>query len=196
MEEGCQAFEAYITDLRELFLSCCEVTRQGIVLWDTTPIVFNKPEVIPEVRPDPSPSCNDIQSMIDYALVRQAKSTNELLRRLIEEWDGKKLDATSVNPSSSTCAISFTQTNLHVSGLSAGGTSMPNPSAQPMNHFHSRTTIECLAPTFRMPQQTTANMFRQGYTHTTPSFSMPNPGSAPYTSEYNGRSYPNPNSNY
>jgi hypothetical protein len=26
MEEGRQAFEAYITDLRELFLSCCEVT--------------------------------------------------------------------------------------------------------------------------------------------------------------------------
>jgi hypothetical protein len=25
---------------------------------------------------------------------------------------------------------------------------------------------------------------------------MPNPGSAPYTSEYNGRAYPNPNSNY
>jgi hypothetical protein len=25
---------------------------------------------------------------------------------------------------------------------------------------------------------------------------MPNPGSAPYTSRYNGRAYPNPNSNY
>jgi hypothetical protein len=49
MEEGRQAFEAYITDLRELFLSCCEVTRQGIVPWDTTSIVFHKPEVIPEV---------------------------------------------------------------------------------------------------------------------------------------------------
>jgi hypothetical protein len=59
-EEGRQAFEAYIADLRELFLSRCEVTRQGTVLWNTTPIIFHKPEVIPEVRPDPSPSRNDI----------------------------------------------------------------------------------------------------------------------------------------
>jgi hypothetical protein len=59
-EEGRQAFEAYIADLRELFLSPCEVTRQGTVLWNTTPIIFHKPEVIPEVRPDPSLSHNDI----------------------------------------------------------------------------------------------------------------------------------------
>jgi hypothetical protein len=58
--EGHQSFEAYIADLREIFLSHCKVTRQGIVLRDTTPIVFNKPEVIPEVRPDPSTSHNDI----------------------------------------------------------------------------------------------------------------------------------------
>jgi hypothetical protein len=32
MEEGRQTFEAYIADLRELFLSCCEVTRQVTVL--------------------------------------------------------------------------------------------------------------------------------------------------------------------
>jgi hypothetical protein len=88
-EEGRQAFEAYIADLRELFLSRCEVMWQGIVLRDTTPIVFHKPEVIPEVRPDPSSSHNDIQFMIDSTLERQAKSTDELLRRLIEEWDGK-----------------------------------------------------------------------------------------------------------
>jgi hypothetical protein len=90
---------------------------------------------------------------------------------LIEERDGKKLDASSVNLSSSTYAISFTQTN-------------PHPSAQPMNHFHSQT-IEDSAPTFGMPQQTTTNMFGQGYTHITPSFFMPNPGLAPYTSGYN-----------
>jgi hypothetical protein len=54
-DEGWQAFEAYITDLKEFFLS-----RQGTVLWDTTPIVFHKPKVIPEVWPDPSPSRNDI----------------------------------------------------------------------------------------------------------------------------------------
>jgi hypothetical protein len=114
---------------------------------------------------------------------------------LIEEWDRKKLDATKVNPSS-TCSIRFTQTNPHTSGPSVGGTSMPNPSAQPVNHFHSGTTIEGSAATFRMPQQTMASKFGQGYTHIAPSFSMPNPGSDPYTFGYNDRVYPNPNGNY
>jgi hypothetical protein len=63
------------------------VTPQLTVLQDTTPIVFNKPEV----WPDPSPSRNDIQFIIDFALERQAKNTDELLRRLIEERDGKNL---------------------------------------------------------------------------------------------------------
>jgi hypothetical protein len=54
-------------------------------------IVFHRAEVIPEVRPDPSPSCNDIQSMINSTLERQVKSTDELLRRLIEESYGKHL---------------------------------------------------------------------------------------------------------
>jgi hypothetical protein len=49
--------------------------------------------------------------MINSMLERQAKSTDELLCRLIEDRDGKKLDASSVNPSSSTCAVNFTQTN-------------------------------------------------------------------------------------
>jgi hypothetical protein len=171
------------------------MARQGIVLQDTTSIVFHKPEVILEVRPDPSPSHNDIHVMIDYALERQAKSTDELLRRLIEERGGKKPDATKVNHSS-TCTGSFTQTNPHTSGPSTGDTSMSNPSTQPVKHFHNRNTIEGSAPTFRMPQQTMANMFGQGYTHTMPSFSMPNSGSALYTSRYNGRIYPNPNGNY
>jgi hypothetical protein len=69
-EEGRKAFEAYRTDLKELFLSHCEVTWQGTVLLNTTPIIFNKPEVIPEVRPDPSPSRNDIQAMINSVLER------------------------------------------------------------------------------------------------------------------------------
>jgi hypothetical protein len=130
MEEGHKAFKAYRPSLEELFLSCYEVMWHGTVLKDTTPIVFNKPKVIPEVRPDPSPSRNDIQSMINSVLERQAMSTDELLRKLIEKRDGKRLDATSVNPSSFTCAVSFTQINPHTSGASAGGTSMPNPSSQ------------------------------------------------------------------
>jgi hypothetical protein len=89
MEEGCKVFEAYCVNLEELFLSRCEVTRQGTILKDTTPIVFTKPEVIPEVQPNPSPSLNDVKNMINYALERQAKSTDELLHRLIEERDGK-----------------------------------------------------------------------------------------------------------
>jgi hypothetical protein len=90
--------------------------------------------------------------MINSVLERQAKSTGELLCRLIEERNEKKLNATSVNHFSSTCAVSFVQTNPHTSGASTGGTSMPHPSAQPMNHFHSRTTIEDSAPTFRVLQ--------------------------------------------
>jgi hypothetical protein len=104
-------------------------------LKDTTPIIFNKPKVILEVWPNSLPSLNDVQNMINYALERQAKSTDELLHRLIEERDGKKLDATSANLSS-TCAVSFTQANPHTSGPSVGGTSMPNTSTQSMDHFH------------------------------------------------------------
>jgi hypothetical protein len=136
-KDGRKAFKVYHANLEELFLLRCEVTRQGTVLKDTMPIIFNKPEVIPGVRPNPLPSLNDVQNMINSALERQAKNTDVLLRSLIEEQDGKKLDATSANPSSSTCAISFAQTNPHISGPLTGDTSMPNPSVQPMNHFHS-----------------------------------------------------------
>jgi hypothetical protein len=88
--------------------------------------------------------------MINSALQRQAKSIDELLHRLIEEWDIKKPDATIINPSSSSCTISFAQTNPQTSGTSAGGTIMPSASAQPMNHIHNRTSIEGSAPTFGM----------------------------------------------
>jgi hypothetical protein len=108
----------------------------------------------------------------------------------------EKLDATSANPSSSTCAVSFTKTNPHTSGPSVGGISMSNPFAQLVNHFDSRTTIAGSAPTFGMPQRTMASMFEQGYIHTAPSFTISNPGLAPYTPCYNGRAYPNPNSSY
>jgi hypothetical protein len=108
----------------------------------------------------------------------------------------EKLDSTGINHSSSSCAVSFTQTNPHTSGTSAGGTAMPNPSAQPVNQFHSRTTIEGLAITLGMPQQTMASMFGQGYTQTAPSFSIPNFTSAPYTPEGNSRMYPHASSSY
>jgi hypothetical protein len=166
--------------------------RQVTVLKDTTSIVFAKPEV----WPNPSPSLNDVQNMINSALERQAKSTYELMCMLIEEQDGKKLDTTSANHSSFTCAVNFAQTNLHTSGPLAGGTSMPNLSVQPMNHFHSRTTIEGSTLNLGMPQQTTASMYGQGYMHTAPSFTIPNPSSTPYTSGFNGQAYPNPSNNF
>jgi hypothetical protein len=75
--------------------------------------------------------------MINSALERQAKSADELLHRLIEEWDGKKRSDAIINPSSSTCAANFAQNNPHISGPSVGDTTMLNPSAQPMNHFRS-----------------------------------------------------------
>jgi hypothetical protein len=46
---------------------------------------------MPEVRPNPPPSLNDVQNIINFVLERQAKSTDKLLRRLIEERDEKKL---------------------------------------------------------------------------------------------------------
>jgi hypothetical protein len=128
------------------------VTRQGTVLRNTTPIIFHKAEVTPELQPNPSPSRNDIQSMINSTLDRQAKSTNGLLRRLIEERDGKKPDNIHVNPSSSSYAINFDRTNPQASDTSVGGTTIPNPSVQPVNHFHRLTTIEGLTPNFGMLQ--------------------------------------------
>jgi hypothetical protein len=134
--------------------------------------------------------------MINSTLERQAKSTDELLCRLIEEQDGKNHSDPNVNPSSSSSVVSFAPINPHTSGPSVGGTSMPNPSVQSVNHFHSQTTIEGSAPNLVMPQQITTSMYGQGYTHTTPSFTNPNPGLAPYTSGYNGRVYPNPSCNF
>jgi hypothetical protein len=75
-EEGHKTFEAYRVNLEELFLSRCEVTRHETILKDTMQIVFHKHEVIPKVRSDTSLSHNDIQFMINYALERQAKSTD------------------------------------------------------------------------------------------------------------------------
>jgi hypothetical protein len=49
--------------------------------------------------------------MINYTLERQAKSTDELMHRLIEEHDGKKLANANVNLYSSSLTVNFAQTN-------------------------------------------------------------------------------------
>jgi hypothetical protein len=67
--------------------------------------------------------------MINSTLERQAKSSDELMRRLIEEWDGKKLANSNVNPSSCSCSVNFTQTNRQTSRTLTDDTTMPNPLA-------------------------------------------------------------------
>jgi hypothetical protein len=94
-------------------------------------------EVTSEVWPNTSLSLDNVQSMINSVLERQAKSSDELVHRLIEEWDEKKLADSIVNLSSSYCAVNFAQTNLQTNDTFVGGTTMPNPSAQSVNHFHS-----------------------------------------------------------
>jgi hypothetical protein len=110
-EEGRKGLENYRADLDELFYSCYEVMQQGVVLKDATPIIIRKAEVTPKIRPNPSLSLDDVQSMINSALERQAKSSDELVHRLIEERYRKKLADSNVNPSSSSCAINSNQTN-------------------------------------------------------------------------------------
>jgi hypothetical protein len=138
--------------------------RQGVILKDTSLIIIRKAEITPEVQPNPSLSLDIVQSMINSTFERQAKSSDELVRRFIEERDGKKL--------ADSCAVSFAQTNPQTSGTSVDDTTMPSPSVEPMNHFHSRTTIDGFAPFFGMLQETTVSIFSQGYMQTAPSFSL------------------------
>jgi hypothetical protein len=91
MNEGRKALESYRADLDELFYSHYEVMWQGCVLKDAASIIIRKVKVTPEVWPNPLLSLDGIQSMINSVLERQAKSSDKLVRRLIEEQDGKNL---------------------------------------------------------------------------------------------------------
>jgi hypothetical protein len=88
--------------------------RQGVILKDTSLIIIRKAEITPEVQPNPSLSLDIVQSMINSTFERQAKSSDELVRRFIEERDGKKL--------ADSCAVSFAQTNPQPSGTSVDDT--------------------------------------------------------------------------
>jgi hypothetical protein len=152
-EEDRKTLEAYHKEVDEIFLSCYEVTRQGLVQKDVAPINIRKSEVTPKVWSNPSLSLDDVQVLINSTLERQAKSSNEMMRILIEERDGKKfIDPNVLAGASSSCAINFAQTNPQSSGTSAGGTSQSNLSAQLMNHFYSWTTIDGSTPACGIPQ--------------------------------------------
>jgi hypothetical protein len=90
-EEDLKALEAYRTEVDALFFLCYEVRWQGHVLKDAVPIVIYKAEVTPEVRPNPTLSLDDVQVLINSTFEKQAKSSDELTCRLIEERDGKNL---------------------------------------------------------------------------------------------------------
>jgi hypothetical protein len=186
LEEDHKALKAYHKEVDEIFLSRYEVTWQVLIQKDATQINICKSEITPEVRSNPSLSLDDVQVMINSALQRQAKSSNELMHRLMEERDGKIFVNPNVHVSSSSCVVNFAQTNPQPGGASVGSTSQPNPSAQPMNHFYSQTTIDGSAQAYGMPHQTMSNMFGQGYVHAAPRFSMPNLGSVSYTPGSNG----------
>jgi hypothetical protein len=195
-EEDSKTLEAYHKEVDGIFLLHYKVTQQGLIQKDTMSIDIRKSEVTPEVLSNPSLSLDDVHVMINYALERQAKSSNELMHMLIEEQNRKKLVDSNVHASSSSCAVNFAQSNPQPCGTSAGGTSQLNPPALSTNHVYSRTTINGLAPACGMPQQTTTIMFGKGYVHATPSFSMPNPDLAPYTPGCNDRIYANTNGYY
>jgi regulator of RNase E activity RraB len=89
-EKDRKTLEAYHKEVDEVFLSCYEVTRQGLLKMDVVPIIICKSDVTPEVKNNPSLSLDDIQFMINSALERQSKSSNEKMYRGIGERDGKK----------------------------------------------------------------------------------------------------------
>jgi hypothetical protein len=79
MEVGRKAIEAYHANLEELFYSCYEMMRQRATLKDIVLIIIHKVEVTPEVWPNPTLSLNEVQSIINSVLERQAKSTGVIM---------------------------------------------------------------------------------------------------------------------
>jgi hypothetical protein len=79
LEEDRKVFEAYHKEVDEIFMSCYEVTWQGLVQKDATRINIHKSEVTPEVWSNPLLSLDDVQIMINSALERKVKSSNALV---------------------------------------------------------------------------------------------------------------------
>jgi hypothetical protein len=100
------------------------VTRHGLVKRDKSSITIYKSKVTPRVKSNPLLSLDDVQVIINSALERQAKSSNEMMCRLIEKRDVKQLVESNVHTSSSSsCGVNFVQTNQQSSDTSAGDTS-------------------------------------------------------------------------
>jgi hypothetical protein len=99
------------------------VTRHGLVKRDKSSITIYMTKVTPRVKSNPLLSLDDVQVIINSALERQAKSSNEMMCRLIEKRDVKQLVESNVHTSSSSCGVNFAQTNQQSSDTSAGGTS-------------------------------------------------------------------------
>jgi hypothetical protein len=137
LEEDHKTFEVYHKEVDDIFLSHYKVTRQWLIQRDAASINIRKSEVTLEVQFNPSLSLDDVQVMINSVLERQAKSSNELMRRLIEERDEKKLVDSNVHASSSSCIVNFAQANPQPSGTLTDNISQPNSSTQSMNHFYS-----------------------------------------------------------
>jgi hypothetical protein len=91
MEEDRKVLKSYSAEVDEIFFSRYEVTQHGLILKHAVLIVIRKVMVTPEVQSNPSFSLDDVQSMINSALERQAKSSDKLMHRLLEEWMGKNL---------------------------------------------------------------------------------------------------------
>jgi hypothetical protein len=104
-EEDRKALEAYHKEVDELFFSHYEVTQQGLIQKDAVSINISKAKVTPEVWSNPSLSLDDVQVMINSTLERQAKSSDELICRLIEERDWRRHVDSNVQISS--CANNF-----------------------------------------------------------------------------------------
>jgi hypothetical protein len=124
-KEHYKALMAHHKDVDEIFLWRYEVTRRGLIQKDAALINLRKSKVTSEVWSNISLSLNDVQVMINSALERQAESSNEIMCRLVEERDRKKLADSNVHASTSSCTINFAQINSQPSGTSAGGTSEP-----------------------------------------------------------------------
>jgi flagellar hook-basal body complex protein FliE len=136
--------------------------------------------VLSQVQSNPSFSLDDVQSMINSILERQAKSDDELIRRLIEQRDGKKLVDYNVNSSSSSCTFNFAQTILNQ--VIRQWAAHHSQTYQPNRRITFTVELPLIA---RLLLVGCRNKLRPAYsgngTHTAPSFSILNPGLVSYT---------------